>query len=125
MHSSPRKLGIISYQCNPAGLQDLTVVPRINKEFPSDVVINEWTDQCPEDGKHLGSPQYSLGVVGVHHPNDAQQGLDAGSLQVRCLLTTVWPSDIEAVFIKYKSVPICMPDLLFLKPVHFSLDIDF
>lgn len=72
-----------------------------------------------------GESQYSLGVVGVHHLDDAQQGLGASSLHVKCLLTTVWPNNIEAVFIKYKSIPVCTPDLLFLKAVHFSLDIDF
>lgn len=42
------------------------------------------THQCPEDREHAGSAEDEeaaerLGVVGLHHLYDAQQGLDAGS----------------------------------------------
>lgn len=65
----------------------LVIISCIDEELPSGVVINERTNQSPEDREDPGGSEdeeaaQRLRVVGLHHLNDAQQGLDARSPQM-------------------------------------------
>ena len=65
----------------------LVVLPPVDEELIARVLVNEWTDEGPEDREdarraHNQQEAHCLRVVGFNNLDDMKQGLDTRSPQV-------------------------------------------
>ena len=81
---------------------------RVEQKLPAARLVNQRTDQGPENGKDAGGADdehaaQRLGIVGLADLDDVEEGLDAGPPQVPHVQTLCNPATLTHQFYQYGS----------------------